>query len=135
MSGTEISWHYPTYLGQGEARKLVVGDPAGQGLGASSDEIGRGAAQDEKASRPARAVGQHAEHREEVRPALELVDDGEASERTQREHRVAQAGEVGWIFEIEVGCRPLQRSCQRPRERGLADLARPQEPHYRELAE
>ncbi len=122
-------------LGQREARELVVGDPAGQSLGASADEIGRGAAQHEKAGRATRAVGQHPEHGEEIRSALELVDDHETSQRPQRERRVSQAGQVGWILEVETGHRPLPSLCQRTGQRGLADLARAHHPHHGELAE
>jgi hypothetical protein len=74
-------------------------------------------------------VGQHAQDREQVLPALGLVDDDGAVERGQREGGVAQAGVVTWVLEVEVVARG--RVDHVTGQRGLARLSRPGEQYNR----
>ena len=109
-----------TDFGAVEATQVDKPHPARQRLRHALDQVERGAAQDEKAGRRARAIRQDAQQREQVGPALDLVDDDEPGERAERLPRCVQAGQVQGIFEIEVGVWPGR---QIPGQGRLAALA------------
>ncbi len=67
-------------------------------------------------------VGKHPQHREEVRPALDLVDDHQALERAQGGHRLVETREARRVLEIEVVDRVGGEEL--PGQRGLAALPR-----------
>jgi len=58
-----------------ESAQVHKTHPAGQRFGHALDQVERGAAQNEKAGRRVLAIRQHAQQREQLRPALNLVDD------------------------------------------------------------
>ncbi len=109
----------------------MVVDAPGQRLGTLAQQLGRGAAQDKEARRGARPVGQYAQHREEFRPALDLVQDHHPAQFAQRELGVGQLAQILGVLEVEAGYPAAARARQRAGERGLADLPRAEDRHHR----
>jgi hypothetical protein len=66
------------------------------------EQVAGGAAQDQESSRIAWAVRENAQQREQVRSALNLIDDHKTAEGFECEPRVLKAAEMEGIFEIEV---------------------------------
>jgi hypothetical protein len=105
-----------------EPMELEIGDSAGEGFRALPAQLRRRAPEDEEASGAGRPVGQDAEHREEVRQSLDLVDDDQPLEIPQREHRVGEPGQVFGVLQIE-SCDPALAPIGDLRgQRRLADL-------------
>ena len=106
-----------------EAAGLDHFDPARERLAALSQQRRRRAAQQQEARRIAGPVDQHAQHLEQIGRVLHLVDHDQAAQAAQRRHRLGELRLDLRVFEIEV----VRRICsqQRPRQRRLADLARP----------
>ena len=67
-----------------------------------------------------RAIRQDSQQGEQVRPALNLVDDHEPREWAERLPRRLQAGQIQGVFEIEIGVSPRG---QFSGQGGLAALA------------
>jgi hypothetical protein len=89
------------------------------------EQFGAGAAEEEESCGERASVGEHPQHREQVRPALDFVDDDRAAQRRKRGHRLGEPGEAGGILEVEETAR-VRRNDQ-PCQRGLAGLPGSQE--------
>ena len=68
-----------------------------------------------------RAIRQHSQEREEVRLALNLVNDHQAGKLAERVAGSFQAGQIQRVFEVEVG---LRAGGERLGQGGFAALAR-----------
>jgi hypothetical protein len=75
-------------LVEGKARERVVRNSAGQRLRRLPQEVRRRAPEHEKARRGPGSIDQHAEHRKEPRPSLDLVEHHEAPEALEGQERV-----------------------------------------------
>jgi len=91
-------------------------------------EIRRSAAENQESRGERPAVGQHPQQREEVRPALDFINDHQPFERAQGRLRLAQSGEALRVLQVEVVERV--RRHQTAGQRGLAALARAQQRHH-----
>ena len=118
-----------------EAVQLAVGDAPGQRFGALSQQLGRGAAKHQEVSPAGPAIGEHPQHREQLRTVMNLVDDDEAAELFERQHRVAEEREVAGQLEIEADGRTPRRARHLPGQRRLSHLPRAEESDDRELGE
>jgi hypothetical protein len=84
----------------------VIADPARERFGALAQEIGRSAAQDEELRLRVRPVGQDPKQGEELRAALNLVEDHEPLKRTEGQLRIGEQSQVRGALEVEAGDRP-----------------------------
>lgn len=112
-------------LSEVEAGQLDQLDPPGQRFRHPPHNLWRGAAEDEKSGACRDPIRQHAQHGEQFRDALDLVENDETLERTERQFGLGQSPAVKTGFEIKEGAavRGGERAC----ERGLAALARTEE--------
>jgi hypothetical protein len=98
-------------------------EPASQALRGLPEQIARRAAQHEKPCAEGPPIGQHSQHREQIRSALDFVDDDGGAEVGKGRHRLGQSGEVGRVLQVEI--RRLAGANDGAREGRLARLARP----------
>src|SRR4029079_652220 len=82
----------------------------------------RSAAENQEGRWPARTIGENTQDREKLRPALDLIEDHQPSERFESEHRLRQPGERAGILEIEEGRATTDLVGEHPGQRALADL-------------
>ena len=80
------------------------------------------------------AVREYAKDREQAGTGLDLVDDDQATERLERQHRLTQPGQVAWILQIEAGD-PFPGGREFQGERSLADLTGTEKRHDRIVAQ
>ena len=113
----------------------MKGDAAGEGLRTLAQQVRGGAPQYQEATRQWPAVGQHAEHRKEVRAPLDLIQHDESAALRQREHRIRESREVLGILEIEGRCGTPMCRGDLAGECRLAHLPRAQQRHHRRLAQ
>jgi len=111
------------HLVQSESGQRDGLQPSRQRLGRLPEQVGARAAEDQKPCGQRAPVGQDAQEREEVGPALDFINDDHATQRPQGRHRLGQAGEASRIFQVEVS-RGIGRY-DLTGNRGLARLARP----------
>ena len=129
----EMIWA-PDFI-QRETPKAVVGNTSGQGLGGLPQKVRGSTPEDEEATRPLRAVRQDAQDREQIRVALNLVNDDQPLQTLENQHGFGQTGQVFGILQVvEVG-RPPQAFRKHSGQRSLADLSCADDPDHRESAE
>jgi hypothetical protein len=73
-----------------------------QRLGRLPEQFGRIAPEDEEPGRQRPAIRPEPQQRKELRPALNLIDDNESFERTQRRLGLRQTGQAPRVFQIKV---------------------------------
>jgi hypothetical protein len=66
------------------------------------EQVAGGAAQDQESSGIPRAVREDAQEREQIRSALNLIDDHKTPEGFECEPWVLKAAEMEGVFEVEV---------------------------------
>jgi hypothetical protein len=117
------------HVAQAKTVEVEEGDPPGEAFAPLADQIPGGAAEDEEsASRP--GVHQEAQEREQLRLALDLVDDHGAAEPFEGKLRLLEPGQVAGVLEVE----PVFRR-QALGQSGLAGLALAQDGGDGESAE
>jgi len=97
-------------------------EPPRQRLGGLPKQGRRRAPQDQEARANGTAIGENAKDREQVRSALDLVDDDDTPQRLERRHRLLEAREGDRVLQVEIAGRIGRQDplcC-----RGLAALAR-----------
>ena len=67
-------------LGQTEPAHAHRFNAARQRFGGLTQQVGRGAAEDQETGRQRRAVAEHAQRRKEIRPALNLINDDQSAQ-------------------------------------------------------
>ena len=110
-------------LGRLQAGQFQVLDAPGQRFRGLAQQLGTGAAQDQEPRARFVTIHQYPQDREQLGPALHLVDDDRAGKVPQRGVRLIEAREAYRILQVEVAGRPGGNEL--PGERGLAALARP----------
>jgi hypothetical protein len=85
----------------------------------------RGAAENESAL--AFAVNEDSQDRKKIRPPLNLVDDDDACQRSERRQRLREARQASRILEIEIP--DGARGDESPGQRRLAALSRANQGH------
>lgn len=85
-----------------EACGLDHGQPAGERLAALAQQPHRSTAEQQEASREVLAIHQHAQHREELRGVLHLVDHHQAAQVLQHAERAAELLRNDRVLQIEV---------------------------------
>lgn len=88
-------------LVQTGALHLEEFDAAGQGFRRLSQQVGRGAAQQQKPGGIRLPVRQHPQDRKEIRSSLDLVDHHQPRGGAQDRLGLREAFEDRWIFEVE----------------------------------
>jgi hypothetical protein len=116
---------------EGKAAQFVIDDPPRQRLRALAKQFRRGAAEQQKARGLSRAVRQHSQDGEQLRPALYFINNDQAMKALESQRGVRQAGQIVGVFEIEEGGRTPAAGCNLAGQRGLAHLARAHDGHYR----
>lgn len=96
-------------------------------------QLGRGAAEDQVPRRRRPPIGQHPQHREDLRAQLDLVEDDEPAQRFQCEQRVVQPVKVARALEIEPRHLAGEPGGIGHRQGGLAHLPGADQAHHREL--
>ena len=79
----------------------MEGEAARQGFRRLAQQVRCRAAEDQETGRCPRPVGQNSKHGKQLREPLDLVEDDEAPQRSQRQDGVGQAREVGGILQVE----------------------------------
>ena len=115
---------------QRQTRQIVVRDPPGQRLGALAQQAWRCAAENQEPRRAGTAIGQHAQGRKELRPALHFVQHHEPFQRRQGEKRVRETGHIRRRLEIEDVGGSATALRKLPGERRLAGLPGSEERHH-----
>jgi len=92
-------------------------------------EVRRGRPEDKKSDRVLGSVHQNSQQLEEIRPPLDLVNDGQAGEWFQRGHRRREPANIDGVLQIKIGARLSLRD--QPGKRSLTALARAQKSGYR----
>jgi hypothetical protein len=103
----------------------VIADPARERFGALAQEIGRSVAQDEELRLRVRPVSQDPKQGEDLRSALDLVEDHESLKRTEGQLRIGEQSQVRGALQVEAGDRPISGPAKGTGKRRLADLASP----------
>ena len=80
---------------------------------------------------PLLTIWKHAQHREQLRSALNLVDDDQTPKRRERRRGVRETREVAGIFQIEDRGGSVPRAGDLTGQRRLADLPWPEDRHHR----
>ena len=93
-----------------EGRELDVPDAPGQGFRRLADPIARGAAENQEPGRILRPIDEYAQHREELRRALDLVDDHQPAQILQGQLGLGQGRQIGWVFKVEAGRRGVRQA-------------------------
>ena len=107
-------------------------DPSGQRFRRLPAQIRRGAAEHQEARPSRRAVGQHTQDGKQVGATLNLVDDDQAPQVPERQHRVfEQPAEVRGVLQVQPMHGPAVCARDQLRQRSLADLPQPQDGHHR----
>ena len=96
-------------------------DPASKGFRHAPDDLGRGAAEEEEPRLAARPVHQNAQHREQLRDGLDLIEHDEPPLAAEGQLGVLQAAAVWFGLEVEYG--GVSAGGHRARQCGLAALA------------
>ena len=127
-----------TDLARVERAELQIADASRERLARLPEQIDRRRAQDEEAARPVSAaaafVDEPAEAPEELRGALDLVEDDQLVRvLRQVELRLGELCAVGFGLQIEIDRRPCSGDFMR--QRGLARLTRPQQRHRRNFGQ
>ena len=112
-----------------EPSQFVDLDPAGEGFAALPQQVGTGAPQHQEPGWNALAVGEDAQHREQLRPPLDLVEDHQPPQPTERGHGFVEPGQAQRVLEVEI-VRRIGRN-ELSRERRLAALSRSDERDHR----
>jgi hypothetical protein len=110
----------------------MEGNSAGQAFGGLVQKGGRGAAHHEEPGGQRPPIGQHPQRREDIRPALHLVENDQTLERAQRELGVGQERDVRGTLEVEAHAPSPEAARDLPSEGRLSDLAGAQQSHHGE---
>jgi hypothetical protein len=121
-----------------ERAELEIADASRERLAGLLEQVYRRGADDEETALPAPAtpafVDEAAEHAEELRGALDLIEDDELVVVLREiELRLGQLRAVAFGFEIEVEGRPILGDLES--QRGLAGLSRTEQRHGRRFCE
>ena len=123
------------HLRQEEGGQFEVADAAGQGFGTLAEQFRRGGPEHQQLAIPLAGVQHGAQHGKQLRCPLDFIQADQSSRvGGEKGLRVAQAGQVGRTFQIQVPRRG-KAGQNLAGEGGLATLARPEDGHRRELAE
>jgi len=116
-------------LGDAEAAYFDSLHPPGQGLTALPHQFARSATKYEESGRAAPTVGKYAQDGEEVRAALDLVDDDQPLQRFQCRPGFVQARQTHRVLQVEIVRRILRE--QLPHQGRLPSLPGTDEHHDR----
>src|SRR5262249_15788155 len=98
----EASLSMPADIAQAKALQKDGFQAAGQRFRRLTQELGRGAAQDQKSGRQRLAVGGNAQARKQFWTTLNFIDDNCALQRAQGGVRLRKPGDALRVFQIEI---------------------------------
>jgi hypothetical protein len=110
---------------QSQAFKFMIYDPASERFGALTEQLGRGAAQDEKSYRGPFSINQHSQNPKKAWQTLDFVDHDEPLKPFEGEHRVAEPCFIFGILQVEIMSCPSPLGEERAGQGGLPDLSCP----------
>ena len=124
-----------SHLVQPEPPELVIDNAACERLRRLSQQIRRGAAKNQEASRQRAPIREYAQEREKVRAALDLVDHDQPRQWLQNEAGVVhQPVQIRGIFQIQPMRGAGVTSGDLSRQRRLPDLPRSENRNDRKRA-
>lgn len=105
----------------------MKGDASGEALRRLSKQGGRRAAQHQESGGQRTPVGENPQSGKDVREMLDLVEDDEPPQVSERELGVGEEGPVGRPLEVEVGPIATEPAGDLPGQGRLADLSGPEQ--------